>query len=160
MVPGYGPQPSLAMIVGEAPGVEEEKLGRPFVGRSGKMLDTGLSSVGIAREGCYLTYVVKEVPTRDGKVRAPFPDEIEEWGSILRAEVEATSPACILALGKTATFALTDIEDKVPPGSKVGNVWTAWHPTYVNNNRRLLSEWVQQLLPWAEALNVAMFEVP
>lgn len=169
MVPGEGPQPSLAMIVGEAPGFEEEKQGRPFVGRSGQLLDTALRAVGIDRTGCFVTNVVKEIPlSEEGKVRVPSLDEVLDWSEILHGEIEATAPACILALGRTASTTLCGFEmdsdpgeANVPFGSKVGKVWTAWHPAYVLRNRRSMDEWVRsQIMPWAEALNVAMFEAP
>jgi DNA polymerase len=154
MVAGEGPQPALAMIVGEAPGFEEEKLGRPFVGRSGQLLDTALRAVGFSRDDIYITNVMKEVPlTEDGKIRRPTEEEVLEWSGILRGEIETTAPACILALGRTAVQALTDID-----GSKVGHVWTAYHPAYILRQRRKMDEWVtEQILPWAQAVDLAAF---
>ena len=61
-VPGEGPMGAAIAIVGEAPGKDEERLGRPFVGGSGHMLDLMLQASGIDRRKCYVTNVAKERP--------------------------------------------------------------------------------------------------
>lgn len=165
--PGEGPQPACGMIVGEAPGREEIEQGRPFVGRSGKLLYTALRSVGIDRADIYVTNVVKELPLdSDERIRRPYPDEIEAWGPILSGEIEATAPAAILALGRTAANALTGLSGDIPWGSKVGNVYVVWHPAYVLRNGGATSfrtargdgyanysEWLNQIVPWAEVVH-------
>ena len=163
MVPGEGPQPATGMIVGEAPGREEVEQGRPFVGRSGKLLETALRAVGVTRESVYVTNIVKELPLdSDDKIRRPTQEEIDAWMPILQSEIESTAPAAILALGRTAARTLTGYDD-LPFGSKVGNVYVAWHPAYVlrHGHRFVLThtlpsathqEWLEQIRPWAEAL--------
>ena len=166
MVPGEGKQPSLAMIVGEAPGKDEVREGRPFVGRSGGLLTSALQAVGISRDECYITNAVKEIPlTEDGKIRKPTEGEIVEWRPILQGEIESTAPAAILVLGRSAQWALMPYipVGEIPFGSIIGHYHLAWHPAYVlrsgwfgqsaNNSRA--NEWIEQLRPWAEAVRRA-----
>src|SRR5512138_2195840 len=147
MVPGEGPMPALGMIVGEAPGKQEVEQGRPFVGRSGKYLEGVLRALGVRREEVYITNVVKEWPIdSEGKTRRPFDVEVQEWAPILQGEILEVAPAAILALGRTAVNALTTIEgEKVPFGSKIGNVYTAWHPSYLLHQRSAehVDEWLE-----------------
>lgn len=154
MVPGDGPQPALGMIVGEAPGRKEVEVGRPFVGSAGKLLDTALRSVGIPRERIYITNVVKELPLdSDEKIRRPHSEEIEAWRPILEGEIENTAPAAILALGRTAATALTGLSGEIPFGSKIGNVYVAYHPAYIlRTGSTLYEDWLEQIRPWAECL--------
>lgn len=167
MVPGEGPQPCLGMVVGEAPGRSEVAEGRPFVGRAGKLLETALRAVGVVRNEVYITNVVKDLPLdSEGRIRRPFPEEIEGWRSILEGEIQAAAPVALLALGRTAAEALTGYKD-VPFGSKVGNVYTAWHPAYVLRRGSAIpsfklpegeevlgtfGDWLLQVVPWAEAV--------
>jgi uracil-DNA glycosylase family 4 len=152
MVGGEGPRPALGMIVGEAPGFTEEKEGRPFVGKSGKLLDAALASLGVPRESVYITNVVKTVPVdEDGRIRKPTPDERKEWSGLLLSETWDVAPVAILALGRTASDDMTGYEG-VPMGSKIGNVYTAYHPAYVLRGGMPQHEWLEQLTPWAEAV--------
>lgn len=156
MVPGEGPQPALGMIVGEAPGKQEVAEGRPFVGKSGKLLETALRAFGVSRnDEVYITNVVKEMSTdSQGKIRRPYSEEIEAWEAVLDGEIENTAPAAILTLGRVAAEALTGYQD-VPFGSKIGNVYVAWHPAYVLRSRGAYRDWLEQIKPWAEALRAA-----
>lgn len=160
MVPGNGPQPAAGMIVGEAPGRREVELGLPFVGKSGQALDSVLRALGVTRDEVYVTNVVKELPeTTEGKIRKPNVSEVAAWLPILQSEIEQTAPVAILALGRTAVEALTDIEgEKVPFGSVVGNIYTAWHPAGPPMRGGQMEEWMEQIRPWAEALG--RFEYP
>lgn len=166
MVPGEGPQPCLAMIIGEAPGHDEVAQGRPFVGKSGRLLESVLRSFGIAREEVYITNVVKELPLDvENRIRRPLQDEIDQWMPVLRGEIFSTAPQAILCLGRTASDAVTGHRN-LPFGSKIHpNLFTAWHPSYVGRQigfitsfiympiymPKELKEWREQLRPWAEA---------
>jgi DNA polymerase len=129
--------------------------GRPFVGRSGKLLETALRAVGIARENVYITNIVKEIPlNEEGKIRRPSLVEIEAWEDILAAEVQNTAPAAILALGRVASNNLTLLTGDIPFGSKVGNVYTAWHPSFLlHTGSRDYAQWLEQIQPWADAVS-------
>ena len=92
----------MRVIAIELPG----KLGREDV----SLLDSGLRTAGVDRAQVYITNVCKVLPeTADGKIRAPSASEVEAWKPILEREIEATSPAAILALGRTAVAALTGV---------------------------------------------------
>src|SRR3954463_14127815 len=70
MVPGEGAPDADVMLVGEAPGATEDELGRPFVGRAGRLLDEALAAGGLAREDVWITNVVKARPPRNRYPRA------------------------------------------------------------------------------------------
>lgn len=162
MVPGKGPQPAAGMIVGEAPGRKEVDAGEPFVGPAGRALDTVLRSLGVDRATVFVTNVVKEIPLdSDGKIRRPYPEEVEAWRKILESEIQNTAPTAILALGRTATTALTDLPgEDIPFGSKIGNVYTAWHPSFLlhggGRNEHPWEEWFEQIRPWAWAIGAEL----
>lgn len=162
MVPGKGPIPAAGMIIGEAPGRDEVKAGEPFVGRAGKLLTSALQALGVSRDEVYITNVVKEIPLdSNDKIRRPFDSEIEAWRPILEGEIQNVAPEAILVLGRTATQALTSIDgERVPFGSKVGNIYTAMHPAAFFYGRPPIDreEWLEQIRPWAEALG--KFEYP
>jgi len=156
------------MIVGEAPGRAEVAKGEPFVGKSGKLLDTVLRSVGVSRDDVYITNVVKELPLdSEGKIRRPYPAEIDAWKEILEGEILSTAPTAILALGRTAFEALTGAKgDFAWSGSQIGNVYGAWHPAYLlrqgftgplshwtasDTALDSMEDWVFQIRQWAKA---------
>lgn len=92
------------MLVGEAPGAEEDESGRPFVGRAGRLLDALLEKAGIARSDCYVTNVVKCRPPAN---RTPTQIEISGCATYLYNEIEDQQPKVIVCLGVTALKALT-----------------------------------------------------
>lgn len=107
-VRGEGPLHAKLMIVGEAPGFDEDREKRPFVGPSGRLLNKFLREAGIDRSQCYVTNVVKVRPPDNKFERLreyginPYDDIQELWD-----EVQAVRPNCILALGKNALKFLT-----------------------------------------------------
>lgn len=106
---GAGAQHSPLMIVGEVPGPDEDAEGRPFVGRSGQLLDHCLGYLSLKREDVYLTYAVRCRPP-EGKL--PGTQEgrraiIEACTPYFDAEFQALKPRVILALGKTALEVLS-----------------------------------------------------
>ena len=101
---GSGPPRARLMVIGEGPGEEEDRQGKPFVGRAGQLLTKMLESVGFDRErDCYITNVVK---CRPEKNRNPEADEVAACNPFLTAQIEALQPAVILALGNFATQTL------------------------------------------------------
>lgn len=109
-VPGDGPKPCPVMVVGEAPGEEEDRVLRPFVGRAGKLLNETLASVGLPRELVYVTNVVPFRPL-DPPNRKPTPDEIVRfsWQHLIPSVAEV-QPRFVLLLGNTALAAATIYE--------------------------------------------------
>lgn len=107
-VPGIGPSTAKLAIVGEAPGREEERLGLPFVGPSGRILDDLLKSSGISREDCYITNVCKVRPPANNLERlGEIGKRIDDFIPLLWDELNALKPNAILAFGNTALYALT-----------------------------------------------------
>lgn len=139
---GEGSLDSPLAIFGEAPGDEENRLMRPFVGRAGKFLETELVSAGIPRSEAYISNVVKCRPTtirsRRPTNRAPTANEVNAWSDVLAREVEIVSPKIILCLGAVAASALIhpsfamNAERGVWFDSRFGARATAtFHPSYV-----------------------------
>ena len=110
LVWGEGSLGARIAIVGEAPGDKEEKLGQPFVGPAGRLLDKELEMVGIDRKDIWITNVVKCRPTRatgSGLVnRPPTAKEVHEWMGLLREELEIVRPEIIVCAGAVAANAL------------------------------------------------------
>lgn len=87
------------MIVGEAPGFNEDMQGKPFVGAAGKLLDTLLGQIGLSRETVFITNVLKCRPPQN---RDPMPNEAEACVPYLRQQVRLVKPKVILVLGRHA----------------------------------------------------------
>ena len=104
MVFGEGPLNAELFIVGEAPGFNEDKEGKPFRGASGMLLDRLLSSVGLEREEVYLTTLIK---CRPPEGRSPKPAEINACRTYLVAQISAVDPKVVVALGDLASRSLT-----------------------------------------------------
>lgn len=101
-VSGEGSVDARIMFIGEAPGREESKTGRPFIGRSGRLLTQLLDSVGIHRQDVYITSPVKYYP---GK-RAPATKEITHGKKHLKQQVDIIRPKVIVLMGNTAIKAM------------------------------------------------------
>ncbi|GIK75237.1 MAG: uracil-DNA glycosylase [Chloroflexota bacterium] len=96
-VPGEGNLNALVMFVGEGPGADEDRQGRPFVGRSGQFLNETLARLGIARTDVYITNVVKCRPPDN---RDPLPDELAACDDYLARQIEIINPRIIVTLGR------------------------------------------------------------
>lgn len=96
-VPGEGNLNTVVMFVGEGPGFEEDKQGRPFVGRSGQFLTEMLRKVGIERSDVYITNVVKCRPPDN---RDPLPEELAACAAYLERQVALINPRIIVTLGR------------------------------------------------------------
>ncbi len=94
---GEGSHEAKIMFVGEAPGRNEAKTGRPFCGAAGKILDELLGSAGIKREEIYITNIVKDRPPEN---RDPTEEEIEIYGPFLDRQIEIIQPKVIATLGR------------------------------------------------------------
>ncbi len=94
---GEGSHDANIMFVGEAPGKNEAKTGRPFCGSSGKILDQMIESIGLKREDVYITNIVKDRPPDN---RDPLPKEIEMYGPFLDRQIEIINPKVIVPLGR------------------------------------------------------------
>ena len=98
-VPGEGPANAKLMLVGQNPGAEEDKTGKPFIGRSGKFLNKVLAKNDIRREEVFITNIVKHLSPKN---RKPLPDEIEACSPFLEAQIKTVKPKIVVLMGKVA----------------------------------------------------------
>ena len=123
---GEGPLGGGLMVIGEGPGQEEDRQGRPFVGRAGKLLDLILESGGFSRERN--TYVANIVKCRPPENRTPFPDERKACLPYLQEQIRLAGPKIIILLGATALQGLIDPAAKI---SSCRGKWIEWHDVWV-----------------------------
>jgi uracil-DNA glycosylase len=112
LVFGEGNPESKVYFLGEAPGRQEDKTGRPFVGRAGKLLDKLLPSIGLDRRQIYISNIVHFRPPEN---RDPQPEEIEAFAPYVDQEVEIINPKIVVTLGR---FSM----EKFLPGEKISQV--------------------------------------
>lgn len=96
-VPGEGPLDAEVMFIGEGPGMNEDRQGRPFVGAAGKFLDELLAAAGLARESVYICNVLKCRPPSN---RDPLPAEIEACRPYLDEQLALVDPLVVVTLGR------------------------------------------------------------
>ena len=134
---GEGNPDARVAFVGEGPGEEEDKSGRPFVGRAGELLTKMIEAVGWRREDVYICNIVKCRPPGN---RDPQPEEVATCQPFLHAQLRAIAPAAIVTLGKPAISALLG---RVVAITKIRGRWLEWqgvpvmptyHPAYLLRN--------------------------
>lgn len=149
-VPGDGPETASIMIIGEAPGYNEDQQGRPFVGAAGRLLDQLLRSIDMKREEVFITNTVKCRPINN---RDPLLDETAACKKYLDRQINLISPQVIVTLGRYALSAFM-------PNAKISNVrgiaqnvnnqivFPVYHPAAAlrqNKFRQIISEDMQKL---------------
>ena len=105
---GEGSASSGLMFIGEGPGSEEDRSGRPFVGQAGQLLDGMIQALGLSRESVYIANVVKCRPPGN---RTPEREEIETCAPFLFRQIEVIRPMVICCLGATAVRCLLGLND-------------------------------------------------
>jgi uracil-DNA glycosylase family 4 len=139
---GEGDPCAALMVVGEGPGETEDRLGRPFVGRAGELLDKLLLSIGLPRGDVYICNTVKCRPTLDTGTRlanrAPTPDEMRNCRHFLDQQIEIIRPRVILALGAPAAksfmgerFSITRQRGQWADGPLGIPIIATFHPAYI-----------------------------
>ena len=96
---GEGPQNASLMLIGQNPGAEENKTGKPFVGRAGKFLNKVLAENCIERDQIFITNIVKHVTPKN---RKPYSDEIEACMPYLKTQLEIIKPKVVVLMGTVA----------------------------------------------------------
>jgi uracil-DNA glycosylase len=109
-VPGEGSPRARVLLVGEAPGASEDRSGRPFVGRAGKLLDQVLEAAGLPREDVFITNVVKARPPGN---RDPTAAEVAHHWPWLEAQLDVLRPALVVPLGRHALGRFAERDDKI-----------------------------------------------
>jgi uracil-DNA glycosylase family 4 len=117
---GEGNPDALIMFIGEAPGEDEDRSGRPFVGKAGQLLTKILLSVGIQREEVYIANMVKCRPPGN---RTPTLEEVEACFPYLEAQIAIVNPSVIVTLGSVSTGYLLGTKE---PMSKLRGQWFDW----------------------------------
>ena len=125
IVLGEGNIDSPIMLIGEAPGEIEDKVGRPFKGESGELLDKMLIAINIKRQNIYTSYAINFRPPEDRKPTSP---EIKRYSNFLKEHISIIDPKIIILMGSTAMEAVTGINEKI--SSERGK----WKEIILNNN--------------------------
>lgn len=129
------------LIIGEAPGADEDKQGEPFVGRAGQLLNSMLLAMGLQRESVFIANILKCRPPEN---RDPKPEEVVACESYLRQQIDLIKPKIILAVGRIAAQNLLKVD--TPIGKMRGNryqypdselsVIVTYHPAYLLRSPR------------------------
>lgn len=146
---GEGDINARLMLIGEAPGAKEDELMRPFVGRSGQLLNRLLKDAGTSREETFITNIVKVRPPNN---RKPTPKEIERGRELLLKQIEIIQPQVICTLGASSLEGL--LGRKAPISELRGTllpfhntlVIPAFHPAYVLRDMKKLPILLSDLL--------------
>lgn len=152
---GDGAENARLMLVGEAPGADEDRMGKPFVGRCGKLLDKMFAAIHLERSECYITNVL---PWRPPGNRTPTDDEIAVCLPFLKRQIELIQPDFILLLGGISLKSVMDTVDSISRTrgkwleyslpSKNIQVLATYHPSY------LLRSTAQKSKVWADLLRL------
>lgn len=116
---GEGSHNAEVMFVGEAPGLNEAKQGRPFCGAAGRVLDELFTAIGMKRESVYVTNIIKDRPPDN---RDPLPQEIALYAPFLLQQIAVIQPKLIVTLGRISMdfiFREFGLGDKLKPISKM-----------------------------------------
>jgi len=133
---GAGAAEARCLVIGEAPGAEEDRRGEPFVGRAGQLLNAMLAAIGLARDSVYIANILKCRPPNN---RDPQPAEVVACSSFLRRQIALVAPRVILAVGRVAAQNLLGVD--TPIGRMRGQdyvyadsgipVVVTYHPAYL-----------------------------
>lgn len=153
---GYGNPQAEVLIIGEAPGADEDRQGEPFVGRSGQLLNKMLAAIDLKREDCYIANIL---PWRPPGNRTPTSDEVAVCLPFLKKQIELINPKIIFILGRSAANALLNnaesisvlrghfIDYTTAQGTVIPTL-SSFHPAY------LLRTTSQKAKAWADLLRL------
>ena len=156
---GDGNPNAQVMLIGEAPGADEDRMGKPFVGRSGQLLEKMLASVGLNRKDCYISNIL---PWRPPGNRTPTDGEIAVCLPFLLRQIELIEPKIIFLLGASAANAVLNnnasissmrgklLELQLENGKKI-NALASFHPAY------LLRSSAQKAKSWSDLLRLKRY---
>lgn len=155
---GVGDTNAQLLVVGEAPGADEDRLGEPFVGRAGQLLNAMLRSIGLARETVYIANILKCRPPNN---RDPKQEEAATCTPFLARQVELLQPRAVLAVGRISAQWL--LRSELPVGRLRGEMHTlepwdvplivSYHPAYLLRSPAAKAKAWQDLLLVKKLLN-------
>lgn len=133
---GVGNRNADLLVVGEAPGMHEDKQGEPFVGRAGKLLNSMLLAIGLSREQVYIANVLKSRPPNN---RDPKPEEVAACTPYLQRQIALIQPKLILAVGRIAAHYLLNTDQSMGNlrgqefkyGAYATPLLITYHPAYL-----------------------------
>jgi DNA polymerase len=138
---GVGNPRAQWLVIGEAPGAEEDRQGEPFVGRAGQLLNSMLKAIGLAREEVFIANILKSRPPNN---RDPRPDEVRECIPFLYRQIELINPRLILCVGRIAAQTLLGTDTPIGklrgklhhfapahPAAKTRPMIVTYHPAYL-----------------------------
>ena len=143
---GVGFRHAEWMLIGEAPGAEEDARGEPFVGQAGKLLDNMLASIGLTRQGetPQSVFIANVLKCRPPGNRNPEPAEVAQCEPLLRRQVELIAPSIVLVMGRFAAQALLGTDASIASlrgqvhhidiGGRRVPVVVTYHPAYLLRN--------------------------
>ena len=151
IVYGAGNPEARLLFIGEGPGADEDRLGEPFVGRAGKLLDKMIKQMGLSREEIYIANIVKCRPPRN---RNPLEDEVGACLPYLERQISIVAPDVIVTLGNVATKALlkTSVSISMLRGTFLDYRGIPVMPTF--HPRFLLSNPDERWLVWEDMVKV------
>ncbi|MBQ7215378.1 MAG: uracil-DNA glycosylase [Synergistaceae bacterium] len=163
---GEGPKENCrCVIIGEAPGEDEDKTGQPFVGNAGKLLDEILSESTIDRDSLYIMNVLKCRPPSDDpkkKNRPPAKEEVSACQEYLETQLALLHPDIIVTMGNTPTqlllendWGITKIHGRWFPKRMI-YIYPMFHPSYLLHNKQNYQELRALMLKDAQALKIAL----
>lgn len=149
-----GVRQARCLVVGEAPGADEDAYGEPFVGQAGKLLDNMLASIGLSRQtNVYICNVLKCRPPGN---RNPTPPEVQECSAYLMRQIELVAPDVLLLMGRFAAQSLLHTEaslsslrgrvHEIKIGGRNIQAVVSYHPAY------LLRNMPEKIKSWADLL--------
>lgn len=119
---GEGDSCARLMFIGEAPGADEDRIGRPFVGRAGQLLDKMIAGMGLQREEVYICNVLKVRPPNNA---TPTPEQAELCSAYLYDQIRIIGPEAIVTLGRPATQLLLGTRQGI---NELRGRWTSFPP--------------------------------
>jgi uracil-DNA glycosylase family 4 len=166
LVFGVGSEHAPLMFVGEAPGADEDRLGEPFVGRAGELLDKMIEAMGWTRDTVYIANILKSRPPNN---RNPEPDEVAACFPFLERQIDAIAPRIIVALGRPASNGL--LNNTAPISALRGRfhdrkgvkVMPTFHPAFLlRTPERKRDAWsdLKQVMSELERLGIAAPRAP
>ncbi len=154
-VPGEGPQHADIMMVGDAPGANEDETGRPFIGQSGNLMSDLLEEAGIKRDDVFITSILKCRPPDN---RNPTTEEVRSCAPFVLAQLDSIAPIVLVTLGNEAydLFSSTFYLPKKKVGEVRGKVFRlhstgakylipTYHPAALIYNRKLIPQFKEDL---------------
>ncbi len=138
---GVGNQQADLLIIGEAPGANEDRLGEPFVGRAGQLLDAMLEAIDLSRKEVYICNILKCRPPNN---RDPSSEEVAKCTPFLERQIALVQPKLILAVGRIAAHYLLGVDtslsrlrgQRLQFGNHPATLLVTYHPAYLLRNPR------------------------